>query len=130
MEERRRPEDFLELVERARRGRLKVYLGFAAGVGKAYRMLEEVHALQRRGVDVAVGFVETHGRKDTEALLEDLEVIPRKKLAYRGVEIEEMDLDALLARRPKVALIDELPHTNAPGGKNAKRYQDVLDVLA
>jgi two-component system, OmpR family, sensor histidine kinase KdpD len=128
--QRRRPEDFLELVERARRGRLKLYLGFAAGVGKTYRMLEEAHALKRRGVDVVVGFVETHGRADTEALVAGLEVVPRRKIAYRSVEIEEMDLDAVLARRPQVVLVDELPHTNAPGSKNLKRYQDVLDILA
>ena len=127
---RRRPEDFLELVQKARRGRLKLYIGFAAGVGKTYRMLEEAHALKKRGVDVVVAFVETHGRADTEALLAGLEVLPRRRIDYRGVAIEEMDLDAALARRPEVAIVDEVPHTNAPGSKNRKRYQDVVDLLA
>jgi two-component system sensor histidine kinase KdpD len=127
---RRRPEDFLELVQKSRRGRLKLYIGFAAGVGKTYRMLEEAHALERRGVDVVVAFVETHGRADTAALLEDLEIVPRKRLEYRGVAIEEMDLEAVLARKAEVAIVDELPHTNAPGSNNRKRYEDVLDLLA
>jgi two-component system sensor histidine kinase KdpD len=126
---RPRPEDFLELVERARRGRLKLYLGFAAGVGKTYRMLEEGHALKKRGVDVVVGYVEAHGRKETEALVEGLEVIPRSQLEYRGVTVEEMDLDAILARKPAVTIVDEIPHTNAPGSRNKKRYQDVLVLL-
>jgi two-component system sensor histidine kinase KdpD len=115
-------------VERAKRGRVKLYLGFAAGVGKTYRMLEEVHALKKRGVDIVVGFVETHGRKETEALTADLEVIPRKKVEYRGIEVEEMDLDAVLARRPQVVVVDEVAHTNLPGMKNRKRYMDVLDL--
>src|SRR5262245_18449576 len=118
---RPRPEDFLELVERAKRGRLKLYLGFAAGVGKTYRMLEEAHALQRRGVDVVVGYVETHGRKETEALIEGLEVIPRRGTEYRGVTVEEMDLNAILARKPAIAIVDEIPHTNVPGSRNRKR---------
>ena len=129
MPARARAEDFLELVERGKRGRLKVYVGFAAGVGKTYRMLEEAHALKRRGVNVVVGFVETHGREDTAVLLEGLEVVPRKKLEYRGVSVEEMDLDAVLARRPAVAIVDEIPHTNAPGSRNRKRWQDVLELL-
>ncbi len=124
-----RAEDFLELVQRARRGRLKLYIGFAAGVGKTYRMLEEAHALLARGIDVVVGFIETHNRAETVAKLTGLPVIPRKKLEYRGVTVEEMDLDALLERRPAVALVDEIPHTNAPGGKNRKRYQDVEDLI-
>jgi two-component system sensor histidine kinase KdpD len=129
VDERRRPEDFLELVERSRRGRLKVYIGFAAGVGKTYRMLEEAHALRERGVDVVVGFVETHGREETEALLPGLEAIPRRKVEYRGLTIEEMDLDAVLARNPRVALVDEVAHTNVPGCRNAKRYEDVYELL-
>jgi two-component system, OmpR family, sensor histidine kinase KdpD len=124
-----RPEDFLELVERAKRGRLKLYVGFAAGVGKTYRMLEEARALKKRGVDVVLGFVETHGRSETAALMEGLEVLPRKRVDYRGVSIEEMDVDAVLARKPAVAVVDEIPHTNAPGSKNRKRYQDVLALL-
>jgi len=125
----RRPEDFLELVERARRGRLKLYVGFAAGVGKTYRMLEEAHDLRHRGVDVVVGFVETHGRRETAALVEGLEVVTRKRTEYRGVLVEEMDLDAVLLRRPTVAVVDEIAHTNAPGSRNRKRYQDVLLLL-
>jgi two-component system sensor histidine kinase KdpD len=127
--ERRRPEDFLELVERAKRGRLKVYIGFAAGVGKTYRMLEEAHALQRRGVDVVLGFIETHGRAETAALIEGLEYVPRRHVEYRGLTVEEMDLDAVLARRPQVAVVDEVAHTNAPDSRNRKRYQDVFEIL-
>ncbi len=126
----RRAEDFLELVQRTRRGGLKLYIGFAAGVGKTYRMLEEARALGKRGVDVVLGFVETHGRAETEALVEGLEVIPRRQVAYRGVTIEEMDTEAILARKPAVCIVDEIPHTNAPGSKNKKRYQDVMDLLA
>jgi two-component system sensor histidine kinase KdpD len=125
----RRPEDFLELVERAKRGRLKLYVGFAAGVGKTYRMLEEAHDLRRRGVDVVVAFVEPHGRAETSALLDGLEIVPRRRTEYRGVLVEEMDLEAALARRPTVAVVDEIPHTNAPGSRNRKRYQDVIALL-
>jgi two-component system, OmpR family, sensor histidine kinase KdpD len=129
-ERRRRPEDFLELVEHARRGRLKVYLGFAAGVGKTYRMLEEAHALKQRGVDVVLGLIEPHGRAETAALIDGLEYVARRRVDYRGVSIEELDLDALLARRPQVALVDEIAHTNAPGSRHRKRYQDVLELCA
>src|SRR5690242_9720905 len=125
----RRPEDFLELVERGRRGRFKLYVGFAAGVGKTFRMLQEAHDLERRGVDVVVAFVEAHGRADTAALLDGLEVIPRKRVEYRGVPIEEMDVDAVVRRKPQVALVDEIPHTNVPGSTNRKRWQDVLTLL-
>jgi two-component system sensor histidine kinase KdpD len=125
----RRPEDFLELVERARRGRLKLYVGFAAGVGKTYRMLEEAHELRRRGVDVVIAFVEPHGRPETEALIDGLEVVPRRRTEYRGVVVEEMDLEAALRRKPQVAIVDEIPHTNAPGSRNRKRYQDVVALL-
>ena len=127
--ERKRPEDFLELVERAKRGRLKVYIGSAAGVGKTYQMLEEAHALKKRGVDVVLGFIEPHGRLETAKLIEGLEVVPRRRVEYRGVMIEEMDLDAVLRRRPQVAIVDELAHTNAPFCRNRKRYQDVLELL-
>src|SRR5579863_7785205 len=123
-----RAEDFLELVERGKRGRIKVYLGFAAGVGKTYRMLEEAHALKARGVDIVIGFVETHGRRETEELTQGLEMVPRRKVEYRGIVAEEMDLDAVRARRPQVAIVDELAHTNLPGMKNRKRYLDVLDL--
>src|SRR5438105_8778551 len=129
VKDQRRPEDFLELVERAKRGRLKVFIGSAAGVGKTYQMLEEAHLLKKRGVDIVLAFIEAHGRPDTEALVSGLECIPRRRFAYRGVTVEEMDLDAVLARRPQVAIVDELPHTNAPGSRNRKRFQDVLEIL-
>ena len=124
-----RAEDFLELVERAKRGRLKVYLGFAAGVGKSYRMLEEAHLLRQRGVDVVIGLIETHGRAETAELIEGLELIPRRSVEYRNVFVEEMDLDAVIARRPQVALVDEIAHTNAPGSAHRKRYQDVVALI-
>jgi two-component system sensor histidine kinase KdpD len=126
---RSRAEDFLELVERGKRGRLKLYIGFAAGVGKTYRMLEEAHALKRRGVDIVVGFVEAHGRADTAALVEGLEVVQRRQIEYRGVSVEEMSLNNILKRRPAVAIVDELAHTNVPGSRNRKRYQDVVELL-
>ncbi|NNB86552.1 universal stress protein [Corallococcus exiguus] len=127
---RPRAEDFLELVERGRRGRLKLYIGFAAGVGKTFRMLEEAHALKARGVDVVLGFVETHGRPETEALVAGLEVVPRQRVTYRDVTVEELDLDAVLARKPQVAIVDELAHTNLPMCRHRKRYQDVQELLA
>ncbi len=119
---------FLRLIRRAQRGKLKIYLGYGAGVGKTWKMLEEGHHLLAEGVDVVVGLVETHGRAETAKLIEGLEVIPRRQFQYRGITLEEMDLDAVLARRPEVALVDELAHTNVPGSKNAKRYQDVEDL--
>ena len=125
----RRAEEFLVLVRQGKRGRLKLYIGFAAGVGKTYRMLEEAHALRERGVDVVIGFVETHGRAETAALIEGLEVVPRRSIEYRGVKVEEMDLDAVLARKPEIAVVDELAHTNAPGSKNRKRWQDVEELI-
>ncbi|MBV9691015.1 MAG: universal stress protein [Ktedonobacteraceae bacterium] len=112
-----------------RRGRLRVYLGAVAGAGKTYAMLAEGHRRRARGTDVVVGYVETHGRPQTQAMLGDLEVIPRKKITYRGVTLEEMDTEAIIARYPQVALVDELAHTNVPGSKYAKRYQDVEHVL-
>jgi two-component system sensor histidine kinase KdpD len=123
------PEHFLTLIRQQQRGRLKVYLGFAAGVGKTYEMLQEGQRLKRQGVDVVIGIVETHGRDETAALLGDLEAVPRHRIEYRGVVLEELNLDALLARHPTVALVDELAHTNAPGSRNAKRYQDVEELL-
>src|SRR6516162_6063818 len=128
-EVRPRPEQFLTLIRQQQRGRLKIYLGFAAGVGKTYEMLQEGHRLKRQGVDVVIGIVETHGRAETAALIGDLEQVPRRKIEYRNVTVEEMDLDALLKRHPQVALVDELAHTNAPGSRNAKRYQDIQELL-
>ncbi len=112
-----------------RPGRLRVYLGAAAGVGKTYAMLNEGRRRKERGTDVVVGFVEAHGRTQTQAQLDGLEVVPRQKIEYRGVTLEEMDTDAVIARRPQVALIDELAHTNVAGSKHPKRYQDVLEIL-
>lgn len=126
---RSRPEDFLELLERSRQGRLKLYLGYAAGVGKTYRMLQEAHLLKQRGVDVVLGYIEPHDRADTLALVEGLALVPRRRVSYRSMTVEELDLDALLARRPTIAVVDELPHTNVPGSKHKKRYEDVLELL-
>ena len=109
--------------------RLRVYIGAAPGVGKTYTMLEHAHQLREAGVDVVIGFVEPHGRKDTAALIRDLEAIPLKKTPYRSVTLEEMNLEAILARRPHTVLVDELPHTNVPGSRNRKRYEDVLELL-
>ncbi|HEY2163066.1 MAG TPA: sensor histidine kinase KdpD, partial [Gemmatimonadaceae bacterium] len=121
--------DFLPLVRQRERGKLKVYIGSAAGTGKTYRMLQEAHDLRRRGVDVVVGFVEPHGRADTVAQIGDVEVVPRNRIEYRGVTLEEMDVDAVIGRHPQVALVDELAHTNVPGARNGKRWQDVLLLL-
>jgi len=130
-EQRRAPEDFLFAASRnISRGTLKVYLGMAAGVGKTVRMLEDAHALRRQGIDVVAGYIETHGRAETAERIRDLEVIPRMQIDYKGTTIEEMDLDACLARRPDVLVVDELPHTNAPGSKHEKRWQDVEEILA
>jgi len=126
---RPRPEDFLELVQKSKRGRLKLYIGFAAGVGKTYRMLEEAHALRLRNVDVVIGFIECHGRPETAALVQGLEVVPLRQVEYRGVVVEEMSLNKILKRNPAVALVDELAHTNVPGSRNKRRYLDVLELL-
>ncbi|MER5865135.1 ATP-binding protein [Kitasatospora sp. NPDC002040] len=115
---------------RTRRGRLRVYLGSAPGVGKTYRMLDEARRRQERGADVAVGWIECHGRRHTEGMLDGLETVPRLHRTYRGTEFEEMDLDAVLARRPSLVLVDELAHTNIPGGRHAKRWQDIEEILA
>ncbi len=126
---RRRPESLLAKQEQARRARLRVYLGAAPGVGKTYQMLEEAHLLARQGIDIAIGFIEPHGRADTETLIGDLERIPLRRIDYRGVTLEEMDVEAVIARRPAVVLVDELAHSNVPGSKHRKRYEDVLDIL-
>ena len=123
------PEQFLNLIRRQARGRLKVYLGSAAGVGKTYAMLREGQRLKKQGVDVVIGIVETHGRAETLEQIADLEVVPPRIVEYRGVKLREMDLDAILARRPTVCLVDELAHTNVPGSKHSKRYQDVEELL-
>jgi two-component system sensor histidine kinase KdpD len=125
-----RAQTFLQMIRRAERGRLKVYLGYGPGVGKTYRMLLEAHRLKGEGIDVVVGLVETHGRPETAKLIEGLEVVPRRRVEYHQIIIEEMDVDAVINRHPQVAIVDELAHTNVPGSKNSKRYQDVQDILA
>ena len=122
-------EQALAKLQTAERARLRIYIGAAPGVGKTYSMIEDAHAFRREGIDVVVGFVETHGRVDTEARLQDLPSIPRRRVEYRGVILEEMDVEAILARKPQLCVVDELAHTNAPGGRHDKRYQDVLDLL-
>ncbi|GGB06920.1 sensor protein KdpD [Mucilaginibacter rubeus] len=122
-------EHFLELIRKSRRGKFKVYIGMSAGVGKTYRMLQEAQTLLRNGIDVKIGYIETHNRKETHALLEGLPVIPRRKLFYKGKELEEMDLKAVISLRPEVVIVDELAHTNIEGSNNEKRWQDVLEIL-
>lgn len=126
----RRADDFLALTRReSAQGKLKVYLGMAAGVGKTVRMLDDAHAMRRQGIDVVVGYVEAHGRAETEARIGDLEVVPRVRRAYKDVLLEELDLNACIARRPDVLVIDELPHSNAPWCRHEKRWQDVEEIL-
>ncbi|MET4107959.1 sensor protein KdpD [Hymenobacter sp. UYP22] len=122
-------ERFLRLVQQRRRGRLKVYLGLAAGVGKTYRLLQEAHELRAHGVDVVLGYVETHGRPGTVAQLRDLPTVPRKHIFYKGRMLEEMDVQGILQRRPSVVVVDELAHTNVPGSENEKRWQDVEQLV-
>src|SRR5215469_18266554 len=110
-------------------GQLRVYLGAAPGVGKTYKMLEEGHRRKERGTDVVIGYAETHGRPHTEAMVGDLEIVPRKPVSYRGAAFTEMDVDAILGRHPEVVLVDELAHTNVPGSRNAKRWQDLQELL-
>ena len=120
---------FLELIKKSRKGKFKIYIGMSAGVGKTYRMLQEAHALLRNGIDVKIGYIETHNRKETHALLEGLPVIPRRKLFYKGKALEELDVQAVISLRPEVVIVDELAHTNIEGSKNEKRWQDVVDIL-
>src|SRR3984957_16279876 len=125
-----RAQAFLQMIRRSERGRLKVYLGYGPGVGKTFQMLSEAQRLKKEGIDVVVGLVETHNRAETTALVDGLEVIPRRKVEYHNIIVEEMDVDAVIARHPTVAIVDELAHSNLPGSRNAKRYQDVQDILA
>ena len=120
---------FLDLIRRSRRGKFKVYIGMIAGVGKTYRMLQEAHEMMDNGIDVQIGYVETHGRAGTEAQLEGLPVIPRKKIFYKGKELEEMDLETILQLHPELVVVDELAHTNVEGCRNKKRWQDVMELL-
>ena len=124
------PDALLETAQQSARGRLKIFLGAAPGVGKTFEMLSAARARHKEGVDVVVGVVETHGRRETEALLNGMEIIPRRPVDYRGRSLAELDLDALLARRPQLALVDELAHTNAPGSRHPKRYMDVDELIA
>ena len=123
------PESLLAKLKEGERARLRVYIGAAPGVGKTYQMLEDAHGLKRQGVDIVVGYVEPHGRAETEALVGDLECVPLRRIEYRGVTLEEMDVESIIARKPTIAIVDELAHTNAPGSKNTKRYEDVLELL-
>lgn len=122
-------EHFLELIRKSKRGKFKIYIGMSAGVGKTYRMLQEVHSLLKNNIDVKVGFIETHNRKETQDLLEGLPTIHRKKIFYKGKELEEMDLQSILNLHPEIVVVDELAHTNIPGSKNEKRWQDVMEIL-
>jgi two-component system sensor histidine kinase KdpD len=120
---------FLELIRQSRRGKFKIYIGMSAGVGKTFRMLQEAHNLLRNGVDLKIGYIETHNRIETHELLDGLPVIPRRKLFYKGKELEEMDMQAILNLHPEVVVVDELAHTNIEGSKNEKRWQDVMEIL-
>jgi len=128
-EEKKSVQQFLDLIKKSRRGKFKIYIGMSAGVGKTYRMLQEAHSLLKNGIDVKIGYIETHYRKETHELLEGLPVIPRRKLFYKGKELDELDVQAVINLRPEVVIVDELAHTNIEGSKNEKRWQDVLEIL-
>src|SRR5215813_12047838 len=131
-DQRPSPDALLEAARREERraGRLKIFVGAAPGVGKTYEMLQQARARKQDGYDIIVGVVETHGRKETQALLDSLEIVPRRRLEYKGQWLEEMDLDAVIARHPQIVLVDELAHTNATGSRHPKRYLDVEELLA
>jgi two-component system sensor histidine kinase KdpD len=124
------PESFLDLIAQPLRGRLKIYIGASAGVGKTYKMLEEAHQMRDKGIDVVIGLVETHNRAETAAKVGDLETIPRRAIEYRGTTQHEMDTDAIIARKPEVAIVDELAHTNVPGSRHEKRFQDIEELIS
>ncbi|HTR30789.1 MAG TPA: sensor histidine kinase KdpD [Puia sp.] len=128
-DQEKQAEQFLDLIRKSRRGKFKIYIGMSAGVGKTYRMLQEARALLRSGADVKIGYIETHSRKETHDLLEGLPVIPRRKLYYKGKELDELDVQAILNLHPEIVIVDELAHTNIEGSKNEKRWQDVMDIL-
>lgn len=128
-EEKQNTEDFPNKVNKKQKGRLKIYIGMSAGVGKTYRMLQEAHRLLANGINIRIGYVETHSRKETQALIEGLPIIPRREVFYRGKRLEELDVQAILLLSPEVVIVDELAHSNIPGSKNEKRWQDVLDIL-
>jgi two-component system, OmpR family, sensor histidine kinase KdpD len=128
-EQEKNAEHFLELIRKSRRGKFKIYIGMSAGVGKTYRMLQEAQTLLRNGVDIKIGYIETHNRKETQDLVEGLPVIPRRKLFYKGKELEEFDVQAVINLHPEVVIVDELAHSNIEGSKNEKRWQDVVEIL-
>ena len=128
-EQEKNVEHFLNLIRKSRRGKFKIYIGMSAGVGKTFRMLQEAQMLLRNGADVKIGYIETHGRKETLSLLDGLPVVPRRKLFYKGKELDELDVQAVLNLHPEIVVIDELAHTNIEGSKNEKRWQDVMDIL-
>jgi two-component system sensor histidine kinase KdpD len=128
-EARRSPESLLAKIRESEQAKLRIYIGHAAGVGKTYRMLEDAHELRRQGLDVVLGLIQSHGRFETEGLIGDLEHVPLKRIEYRGAAFNELDVDAIIARRPGIAIVDELAHTNVPGSKNRKRYEDVLELI-
>lgn len=123
------PESLLAMIQETERAKLRVYIGAAAGVGKTYQMLEDAHSLQKQGIDVVIGAIETHGRAETATMIGNLEAVPMQKIEYKGATFEELDVQGIIARKPSVAVIDELAHTNIPGSKNKKRYEDVLELL-
>lgn len=128
-ETRKSAEEFLDLIKKSRRGKFKIYIGMSAGVGKTYRMLQEAHSLLANNIDVKIAYIETHNRKETHALLEGLPMIARRKLFYKGKELEELDVATVINMHPEVVIVDELAHTNIEGSKNEKRWQDVMDIL-
>jgi two-component system sensor histidine kinase KdpD len=125
----RNAQHFLDLIRKSKRGKFKIYIGMSAGVGKTYRMLQEAHALLRNNIDVQIGYIETHNRTETQVLTEGLPFVPRKKIFYKGKELEELDVQAVINLRPEIVVVDELAHTNIPGSKNEKRWQDVMEIL-
>lgn len=128
-EKQNNAQHFLDLIQKSRKGKFKVYIGMSAGVGKTYRMLQEAHTLLKNGIDVKIGYIETHFRKETHELLDGLPVIPRRTIFYKGKQLEEMDVQAIINLRPEVVIVDELAHTNIEGSKNEKRWQDVIEIL-
>lgn len=128
-EQQKNAEHFLNLIRKSRKGKFKIYIGMSAGVGKTYRMLQEAQTLLRNGIDVKIGYIETHGRKETHALMEGLPAIPRRKLFYKGKELEEFDVQAVVNLHPEIVIVDELAHSHIEGSKNEKRWQDVMDIL-
>lgn len=126
---RKSPEELLKQIEKLKRGKLKIYIGSAPGVGKTYRMLTEAHELQKENIDVVIGLVETHGREETAALIPGLEQLPLREVTYNGKVYNDLDVDAIIERDPEVVIIDELAHSNMPGSFNEKRYEDVQKIL-